>query len=209
MTEAAASPAMTREQFLRSVGLTPDDVYPPGEEPTHSSPYVPRYSSNHSSPDKKKAATPEAEHNNNNNGGGALLPHASTQDEDILFKRGPNDEPMLVHDDEWIRKAQFADVLVLVEDEKSSASDIKKNLVESYRQTQSSGSSGNGTYVASADVQDDRKATEMVTEEDHAVAADYRASMLEEFRKRKARGEVKPVAVSPSRARVTQQDEEL
>lgn len=190
---AEATPAMTREQFLRSVGLTPDDVYPPGEEPTHSSPYVPRNGSNHTSPNKK------GNHNSATVESSALLPATTAQDEDLLFKRGPNDEPSLVHDDEWIRKAQFADVVVLAEDEKTSASDIKKNLVESYRATQSSGSSGNGTYVASADVQDDRKATEMVTEEDHAVAADYKASMLEEFRKRKARGEVKQQQVSPSR----------
>lgn len=175
---AAQPKQMSREEFLRQMGLAPDDL---AEGPP------PRVSGGSSSALAVVGVAPPVE--------------------PALFQRPPGDAPPVLFDEEWLRSTVFTDVSLIHEAAEAygkngpSTNDAKRTIMESYKVSRSGGASSSGDTTAQFT---ERNVSELVTNEDHALAQDYKASLLEEFRKRKKNGEAKaPPPVSPPRQRLT------
>jgi hypothetical protein len=167
---------MSREEFLRQMGLAPDDLL-------ESPPRATTSGSNATSPYRAAPADP-----------------AASQPPQLA-----GDAPEVIQDDQWVRNTVFTDVtLIQAGATERIANDAKKAIIDSYRATRSHGGASASIDGASGDVvvsspQREQRAQEMVTNEDHAMASDYKASLLEEFRKRKKMGEAKQPPPTPQR----------
>jgi hypothetical protein len=174
---------MTREEFLRQMGLAPDDLV------VQVSPSRIRESIASSSPPK---------------------PVAPVEAPSVGPAQAGGDDaaPEVIQDDQWVRSTVFADPTLIQSgvDEQNATNEARKAILESYRASRSGGgvlSVVDGVPVAASAAAEEQRAQDMVTKEDHAMASDYKSSLLEEYRRRKTLGEAKqPPPVSPSRQRV-------
>lgn len=178
---------LTREEFLLQMGLAPDDV-------SKGAP----------------AGSPST--------GGIALRQEPTSSALVIAS---GDAPVVLHDDQWLRSTVFTDMnAIQAESQCDPNNAAKKAIMESFKTRRSYGtgstpasstgvgsSLGTPSPVGTATDSElilasiDRKAADLVTPEDHAVAVDYKASLMEEFRKRKKNGEAKVPPVSPPRQR--------
>jgi hypothetical protein len=142
---------MSREEFIRSMGLAPDDLQEPGPQDT-----PPR-----------------------------LI--------DAELSRPPGDLPYVIEDDDWVRSTQFADKTLLQDESQEATNEAKRIIMASYRSTKS-------CYEENDSPSAQRRAADLCTKADHEAAQDYKAHLMEQFRKRKARGEaLHAQLVSPAR----------
>eukprot|EP00331_Platyophrya_macrostoma_P006958 CAMPEP_0176430554 /NCGR_PEP_ID=MMETSP0127-20121128/14319_1 /TAXON_ID=938130 /ORGANISM="Platyophrya macrostoma, Strain WH" /LENGTH=199 /DNA_ID=CAMNT_0017812459 /DNA_START=98 /DNA_END=697 /DNA_ORIENTATION=+ len=192
-SSVAAAPVtrqLTREEFLLQMGLTSDDV-------------------------NGKAAAAAIE---TRSSGGDIVLRAEPTPQALLI--ASSEAPVVLHDDQWLRSTVFTDINGLQAESQGDPNNAaKKAIMESYKISRSYGTHGstlndggvsktpNPQGSPQTSTQDsviaaiDLKANDLVTEEDHTHAQDYKASLLEEFRKRKKNGEAKVPPVSPPRQR--------
>jgi hypothetical protein len=155
---ASSSKELSREDFLRSMGLTRDDLKnPPNTDPRLTDP---------------------------------------SEAEDVQFRREGQLPPAL-NDDQWVRQVQFADAALIAAGEDSANNEAKLRMVEEFRTKNSITSSSGGDHAdesppaaggsSAAGSSPARRATELVTKDERAVAAEYKNQLLAEYRAKKAR----------------------
>ena len=132
-------------------------------------------------------------------------PHLTdpSEAEDVQYRQAGQLPPAL-NDDQWVRQVQFADTALIAAGEDSAQNEAKLRMVEEFRTknsiTSSTGGAGNNTAqssetsatTATTTIAGDgspspKKASELVTTDERAVAAEYKNQLLAEFRAKKAR----------------------